>query len=168
MKINANPMAAFNREAPKTGPAARAERSEALPTDAKTKTAPPGLERALARLQAIEQGDRTPGQTNAMSQIERNLARYVETQSIVATPAPTPTSIVPSPAEPLPPSETPTALEAETSSPVLEQAPAQPLEQALGAEDGSVSPETEPNALDDAALVEALLGTAQPDEPSAV
>jgi hypothetical protein len=52
MKVNANPMASFNRELPKPGPAARADRAESPALTEKPKTAPPGLERALARLLA--------------------------------------------------------------------------------------------------------------------
>jgi hypothetical protein len=88
MKINANPMASFNREMPKANPAMRAERTDKpAPTDT-GKTAPPGLERALARLQAMDESERTAGQTNAMDKIGRNLARYIENQAIAATPAP--------------------------------------------------------------------------------
>lgn len=88
MKINANPMASFNREVPRNGPPARQERPGSIQPPADTpKAAPPGLERALARLQAMDAGERTAGQTNAMNQIERNLAKYAETRAI-ATPEP--------------------------------------------------------------------------------
>ena len=49
------------------------------------KTAPPGLERALARLQSLPEP--TAGQTNATDRISRNLARYADTQAI-GTPVP--------------------------------------------------------------------------------
>lgn len=88
MKINASPMASFNREVPRNAPSARQERPQsAQPPAEMQKAAPPGLERALARLQAIEAGERTPGQTNAMNQLGRNLAKYTETQAIVTPPA---------------------------------------------------------------------------------
>ncbi len=59
MKINANPMASFNREVSKAEPSARPERTQ---TSAVRKAAPPGLERAMARLQAIDESERSPGQ----------------------------------------------------------------------------------------------------------
>jgi hypothetical protein len=88
MKINANAMASFHRDIPKASQAMRAERTDkAVPVEA-GKTTPPGLERALARLQAMEEGQRTAGQTNAMDRIGRNLARYIETQAMAGTPEP--------------------------------------------------------------------------------
>lgn len=91
MKINAPSMAAFHRETPKASQAMRAERMEQkTATTESGKTAPPGLERALARLQAMDESDRTAGQTNAMDRIDRNLARYIATQAMAGTPAPAP------------------------------------------------------------------------------
>ena len=51
------------------------------------KAVPPGLEKVQARLQEIAPEERTRGQTNALSSIDRNIARYVEQQA-AATPAP--------------------------------------------------------------------------------
>lgn len=50
------------------------------------KGAPPGLERALARLQAIGEAERTPGQSMALDRIGRNLARYLENQGLATAP----------------------------------------------------------------------------------
>jgi hypothetical protein len=104
MKINANPMASFNREMPKASPALRAERTDKPAPSESGKTAPPGLERALSRLQNMEASERTAGQTNAMDKIGRNLARYIENQAIGVAPAPeapsTPVQeVVPSPTD---------------------------------------------------------------------
>lgn len=46
--------------------------------------APAGLEKVLARLQSIPQESRSHGQTMAAERINRNIARYLETQAIVA------------------------------------------------------------------------------------
>lgn len=55
------------------------------------KAVPPGLEKVQARLQEIAPEERSRGQTNALSAIERNIARYAAQQA-TATPAPeTPT-----------------------------------------------------------------------------
>lgn len=56
------------------------------------KTAPPGLERALARLQSLP--EQNAGQANAADRISRNIARYAETQAI-GTPAATPPAPTP-------------------------------------------------------------------------
>jgi hypothetical protein len=52
------------------------------------KAAPPGLERVLARLQNLPQ--RNAGQANALDRIDRNIARYVETQALGKPPAAAP------------------------------------------------------------------------------
>lgn len=49
------------------------------------KTAPPGLERVLARLQSLSNPN--AGQSNATDRISRNLARYADTQAISTAPA---------------------------------------------------------------------------------
>ena len=54
------------------------------------KTAPPGLERALARLQS--RPEPTAGQSNATDRISRNLARYAATQAIGTPTAPAATN----------------------------------------------------------------------------
>lgn len=60
------------------------------PTDAidhgGKKSAPPGLERALARLQTAPEVDRNAGHTNAIEKLSRNLARYAETEALAAPP----------------------------------------------------------------------------------
>lgn len=63
--------------------------------DKGSKAAPPGLERVLARLQAMDEGQRTAGQSNAMDRIGRNLARYLETQGLTAPTPATPPSAQP-------------------------------------------------------------------------
>ena len=50
----------------------------------------PGLVRVAARFEAMGAEARTGGQSNAMAQINRNLQRYVETQSREKPPAPLP------------------------------------------------------------------------------
>lgn len=66
------------------GQSNKPEKSENLPAPREQKTAPPGLERALARLQSLPAPN--AGQANATDQISRNLARYAQTQAI-STPA---------------------------------------------------------------------------------
>jgi hypothetical protein len=57
---------------------------------------PPGLVRVAARFEAMGAEGRTGGQSNALAQINRNLQRYVETQSMETPPAPLPdTPVVP-------------------------------------------------------------------------
>lgn len=73
----------------------------AKPEDAQAqgeqKAAPPGLERVLARLQSLSNPN--AGQSNATDRISRNLARYADTQAILAAPAasaqPTPQASIP-------------------------------------------------------------------------
>ncbi len=98
MKIAASVIQPIVREPAKPS-AARAQTSDAAkPAKAVDlggqKATPPGLERALARLQSLP--ERNTGQANAMDRISRNIARYAETQALVAppqaTPAPTPSS----------------------------------------------------------------------------
>jgi len=57
------------------------------------KAAPPGLERVLARLQNLPQ--RNAGQANALARINRNIARYVETQALGKPPAAAPVAPTP-------------------------------------------------------------------------
>jgi hypothetical protein len=52
------------------------------------KAAPPGLERVLARLQGLP--ERNTGQANSLDRINRNIARYVETQALGKSPAAAP------------------------------------------------------------------------------
>ena len=89
MKVNANPMAAFQREtAPgkamnKPNKAASTPQSETRPSA----VTPPGLQKVISKLEAL--GDsRTQGQNVAMNRIGRNLARYAETQAMVPPQAP--------------------------------------------------------------------------------
>ncbi len=98
MKIAASVIQPIVREPVKLS-AARAQTSDAAkPAKAVDlggqKATPPGLERALARLQSLP--ERNAGQANAMDRISRNIARYTETQALAAppqaTPAPTPSS----------------------------------------------------------------------------
>lgn len=76
-----------------TPPPATAEAQE-KPAAAKSaeargpKAVPPGLEKVQARLQEIAPEDRTRGQTNALSSIDRNIARYVEQQAAATVSAP--------------------------------------------------------------------------------
>ena len=65
------------------------------------KGTPPGLERVLARLESIPLPERTAGQSKALQQVARNIARYVENQAMAAPPADAP------PPSALPPGATP-------------------------------------------------------------
>jgi hypothetical protein len=96
MKIESGTLLPFSREPVK--PAALRANTTAQATDSAKparadqggqKTTPPGLERALARLQSIAESERTAGQSNAMDSISRNIARYTETEAISAPPAAT-------------------------------------------------------------------------------
>jgi hypothetical protein len=60
------------------------------------KAVPPGLERVLARLQGLP--ERNAGQANALDRINRNIARYVETQALGKPPAAAPVAPTPTPA----------------------------------------------------------------------
>jgi hypothetical protein len=155
MKINANSMASFNREMPKASPAMRAERTDKPAPSESGKTAPPGLERALARLQAMEAGERTAGQTNAMDKIGRNLARYMENQAIVVAPAPEAPS---TPVQEVEPSPTDAAV-APAPGPVEV-----PVEEPVvsNTEETPVSP-----VLDEMASVEDMLASTDPVESTA-
>lgn len=74
------------------GQSNKPEKSETLPASGEQKTAPPGLERVLARLQSLPAPN--AGQANATDQISRNLARYAQTQAISA-PTALPSTIQP-------------------------------------------------------------------------
>ncbi len=96
MKVNANPMAAFQREtAPGKAMMNRPDKAAPTPQNEARPSVvtPPGLHKVMNKLEAL--GDsRTQGQNVAMSRIERNLAKYVETQQAMAAP--------PAPANPAP------------------------------------------------------------------
>lgn len=120
MKIPSNPMAAVAREPAKTGPAARAERNMPAEVPAEPTPSvkiPPGLERVLAKFEALGETGRSAGQSQAMDRVARNLARYTDTQALV------------------PPADSPaTAPAAEPEAPPLAEAPPEaPLETAPGA-----------------------------------
>ena len=58
--------------------------------------APAGLEKVLARLQAMPVEERTTGQSNAAERISRNIARYLDVQSMASsTPVTDAESLVP-------------------------------------------------------------------------
>lgn len=114
MRIPSTSSVAFQRETPKATGQNRAERNEAqTPTEKPAKTAPPGLEKVLARLEAMGES-RTQGQGVAMDRISRNLARYAENQALAPVPAP-----APAPVEDAAPdaTETGTTAEAPASAP---------------------------------------------------
>ncbi len=102
MKIAASVIQPIVREPAKLS-ATRAQTSDAAKAVdlGGQKATPPGLERALARLQSLP--ERNAGQANAMDRISRNIARYAETQALVAPPAAAPataTTAASTPAEP--------------------------------------------------------------------
>lgn len=119
MRIPSTSSVAFQRETPKATGQNRAERNEAqTPTEKPAKTAPPGLEKVLARLEAMGES-RTQGQGVAMDRISRNLARYAENQALAPAPAP-----APAPVEDAAPDATETGTTAE--APATAPAPATP------------------------------------------
>lgn len=102
MKITSTSVMPIHREPAKPAAAQIAKATQATDTatpapstessgHAQQKAAPPGLERALSRLQGIPDQDRTNGQSNAISSISRNLARYRETEAISTPPVTTTT-----------------------------------------------------------------------------
>jgi hypothetical protein len=133
MRIPSTSSVAFQRETPKATGQNRAERNEAqTPTEKPAKTAPPGLEKVLARLEAMGES-RTQGQGVAMDRISRNLARYAENQALAPAPAPAPAPVedaAPATTPPVTaaPAETPDATETGTTAeaPATVPAPATP------------------------------------------
>ena len=133
MRIPSTSSVAFQRETPKATGQNRAERNEAqTPTEKPAKTAPPGLEKVLARLEATGES-RTQGQGVAMDRISRNLARYAENQALAPAPAPAPAPVehaAPDSTSPVTeaPAETPDATETGTTAeaPATAPAPATP------------------------------------------
>lgn len=91
MKIAPNSELPFNRESRR--PSAnhgngtpRAENPAPSSPVSRERAQPPGLSRTLSRLQGIPESERTAGQSNAITRISRNIARYVETAAIGASP----------------------------------------------------------------------------------
>lgn len=116
MKIQSHlpAVAAFQRDgvkpssANRVGRPAGGEAGAAPSVEAPAKTAPPGLERVLARLESLGEAGRTQGQNQAMDRIARNLARYQEHQALAPLPEPVPTvpeieaeAPAPAPADPV-------------------------------------------------------------------
>ncbi len=93
MKIDSSTALQFMREpakpaATRAHPAAPAEamaKPAKAAADGAQKVSPPGLERALSRLQSISETDRTTGQSNAIDKISRNIARYTEIETLDTT-----------------------------------------------------------------------------------
>lgn len=78
-----------------TGPtAATAGTDTAAPPESTVemaaRKAPPGLLRVAARLEAMGAEGRSGGQSNALTQITRNLQRYMDHQGLTPAPAPAP------------------------------------------------------------------------------
>lgn len=128
MKIQNTPAAAMPRDWPKANKAEKTAAS--TPVQAETGTeasansgrpsAPPGLERVVAKFEAMAAAGKTPGQGQALDRVSRNLARYQENQALAGTPpAPTPAPgtapVDETPAAEAPVTETPT-----TEAPVAE------------------------------------------------
>lgn len=112
MKIQSHTphVAAFQRDGVKPSQANRAgkpaggEAGVPPSVEASAKTAPPGLERVLARLESLGEAGRTQGQNQAMDRIARNLARYQENQALAPLPEPAPIvpeAEAPAPADPV-------------------------------------------------------------------
>lgn len=105
-KLNATPAEAGTAPEKAAAPAAVAGRQ-----------LPPGLDRVMARLEAMPPESRNAGQSNALERISRNIARYQEHHGI-ATPAPTvpenPPAETPAVAAPVETEPTPPAAPVET------------------------------------------------------
>lgn len=82
MRIPHTPPAAPSRDWPAARPAkpTAPESTATAGTTPADRGGPPGLQKVLERLQAIPEGERTRGQTQAMTRIERNLQRYLDNQ----------------------------------------------------------------------------------------
>lgn len=74
----ANEAPAANSASPDIRPAKNAHQG--------SKPVPPGLDRVLTRLQSLPASEMNSGKTNALASISRNIARYVEMQSIGSAP----------------------------------------------------------------------------------
>jgi hypothetical protein len=95
--------APFPASAPAPAPAAAAASASAAPgamaatssvestVEMAARKSPPGLARVAARLEAMGADGRTGGQSNALTQITRNLQRYMDYQGVAPEPAPAPT-----------------------------------------------------------------------------
>lgn len=104
MRIPSLPLTAMARDWPARPPKAAGAEASAPPAPSPADGAspaaggPPGLQKVLERLQAMPEGERTRGQTQAMTRIERNLQRYLEHQGLAApapAPAPSPDAVTP-------------------------------------------------------------------------
>lgn len=144
MKIQNTPAAAMARDWPKADKADKAAKSTPLPAEADANTttgngrpsAQPGLERVMAKFEAMAAAGKTPGQGQALDRVSRNLAHYQENQAMAGTaPAPTPdtapvaeaeTPVAETPATEAPVSETPA-----TETPVTEAPAELPTETAV-------------------------------------
>ncbi len=135
MKIQNTPAAAMVREWPKAN---KAEAGTETATNAGRPNTPPGLERVVAKFEARAAEGKTPGQSQALDRVSRNLARYQENQALASTPA-NPTSPTQPPAAEAP-AETPTA---NASAPT----PASPVDNEVALLD-SVSTPTDATASD--------------------
>ena len=121
MKIQNTPAAAMARDWPKANKADKAATSAPVPAEVSTETtsgsgrpsAPPGLERVVAKFEALAAEGKTPGQGQALDRVSRNLARYQENQALAGNP-PAPTPDTP------PAAETPVAEAPVTEMPVTE------------------------------------------------
>ncbi len=121
MKIQNTPAAAMARDWPKANKADKAATSAPVPAEVSTETtsgsgrpsAPPGLERVVAKFEALAAEGKTPGQGQALDRVSRNLARYQENQALAGTP--------PAPAPDTPPAaETPVAEAPVPAAPAIE------------------------------------------------
>lgn len=107
-----------------TAPAAASTTDMAAPAQSTlemaARKAPPGLLRVAARLEAMGIDGRSGGQSNALTQITRNLQRYMDHQGMAPAPA---TAPAPTPA-PTPPATAPAASTEVPASSSAAEAPA--------------------------------------------
>lgn len=122
------------------GPSAGTVAAPSAPTESTVDLAvrklPPGLVRVAARLEALGAEGRNAGQSNALTQITRNLQRYTENQGVPMAPAPLPDPQATPLPVPVPPQDgvapLPTAPnEAGVASDATPEAPARPAETVL-------------------------------------
>ena len=140
------------------------------------KGVPPGLEKVQARLQALAAGNPTRGQSNALSVINRNIARYAEQQAAADTATPPAATDDAAPTDTAPvataPTETPTGSEppaATTDTPPQASAPGDTpaAGDATLAPDAAATPATaaanDPSAIGDTTTANTAAAAAETD-----
>lgn len=171
MKIQNTPAAAMARDWPKANKTEKGATSTPVQAEVSTETtsstgrpsAPPGLERVVAKFEAMAAAGKMPGQGQALDRVSRNLARYQENQAL-AGPAPAPTPE----ASPVADAETPIAEAAATETPVSETpATETPVAEAPAELPPDTAEDSTVDALLDSAATTPDPATSDADTPSA-